>query len=451
MTFVKVIAVIGMSVTLGSCTSSDSNNASSTPSLAGACKNATVGASSSLVTTSTTNVIPVYIADTGTTGSVGYTNEPLVSVTICSPNHTSPSQCQTISNILLDTGSFGLRVFNSALNSNVALSQVTTVLNGQSYNVAQCAVFGSGADWGAVKKADVILGSQTAANISVHVIDSTFASMPTSCSSLSPDTDPCTAGFNGILGVGPFSYDCGADCASTNVSVNPGMYFACSGSSCDDVYAGACSGGECAVPISTAQQVVNPVAMLGSGFNNGISLMLPAIPLSGASQVSGSMTIGIGTTAANTPASSVVIYPADSNGLSDQNGIDFETVFSGTTYGLSSNKSQAFLDSGSNGLFFPNTPNFALCSDGTFYCPASATNLSATIAGFGGSPQIATSFTVQNIYMNTNSADRTMAGQQSSVFDWGLPFFFGRTVFVGIDGAAATFNSGSATGPYWAF
>src|SRR3569832_1654003 len=42
----------------------------------------------------------------------GVVNQPCVSVTVCLPTTT---QCQTISDILLDTGSVGLRIFRSVL------------------------------------------------------------------------------------------------------------------------------------------------------------------------------------------------------------------------------------------------------------------------------------------------------------------------------------------------
>ena len=78
-------------------------------------------------------------------------------------------------------------------------------------NLGECMQFGTGADWGAVEKADVLLGNQTALNVPIQVIDYNFAQIPSGCAALCPDTDPCTSGFNGILGVGVFSQDCGND------------------------------------------------------------------------------------------------------------------------------------------------------------------------------------------------------------------------------------------------
>ena len=38
-------------------------------------------------------------------------------------------------------------------------------------------------------------------------------------------------------------------------------------------------------------------------------------------------------------------------------------------------------------------------------------------------------------------------GSQPGFFDWGLPFFYGRTVFTAIEGAATP----GGAGPYWAY
>jgi hypothetical protein len=189
-------------------------------------------ASGPTIPTSSTNSIPLYIADSSTTGSNGYQNEPLVSVTICTPNHTSASQCQVVSNILLDTGSSGLRIFGSAIGSNVQLNQETISTPDGTKNLAECALFGTGADWGPVQTGDLIFGNQTANNIPIHIINYNFPGMPDFCAQQQPDQDPCDAGYNGILGVAPFVADCGAGCASTNDQVNEGIYLGCDGNGC---------------------------------------------------------------------------------------------------------------------------------------------------------------------------------------------------------------------------
>ena len=458
----------GLAITIfatlnGSCSSkSTPSPAGSAPTAPSSCTTATQGASGSVLTTSTTNVIPLYIADPATTGSIGYSNEPLVSVTICSPNHGSdPSKCQTISNILLDTGSYGLRVFSSVIAGNVSLAQQTISYQGETLKLAECMEFGTGADWGPIQNADVVLGNQTATNIPIQVIDSTFGSMPQECAALSPDTNPCSpdAGFNGILGVGVFAQDCGDDCATTDSTLYIGQYLGCNSTQCFN------AGQDGTVmPVPLPQQVVNPVAALSSNnFNNGISIHLPAIGPSGATSVSGSMTIGIGAAASNSPSGSVGVYPADPYGTTDGMGANFLTIFNGDTFGTTTSSGQAFLDSGSNAFYIPTASGLSLCPDtADFFCPSSAQNLSATALGFSGTtgapgtPSVVVNFSIANTdaLSNTgNSAFNNIGGPAGAIagFDWGLPFFFGRTVYVGIQDKQATINSATKTGPYWAF
>jgi hypothetical protein len=429
------------------------------------CASATLSPAPGLLTTSATNVIPLYIADPATTGGNAYSNEPLVSVTICTPNHTLASQCQTISNILLDTGSFGLRVFGSAIANNVNLAQQTIVVSSSTFNLAECQLFGSGADWGSVRNADVVMGSQTASNIPIQVIDIKYGFLPSGCSQYSPDTDPCSSGYNGILGVGIFVQDCGLDCTSTSTGTNGGQYYGCDNSGCYDAYR---SGGTTyAVPVALAQQVANPVASFAAGYNNGVSVSLPYVGASGASAVSGSMTVGIGTIAGNAPSSGVSYYAADGAGMTDGNGSDFQTTFvsAGTAIGGSarSGVNQAFIDSGSNNYYFPQIPSLPLCGDypgDPFFCPAATQALQASIQPYlGGSPSASFAFSIANndALANTcNSAFANAGAANSTEFVWGLPFFYNQTIYVGIDGASAAWASSSgqsmpATGPFWAF
>src|SRR5262249_6152831 len=109
----------------------------------------------------------------------------------------------------------------------------------------------------------------------------------------------------------------------------------------------------------------------------------------------------------------------------------------------------SFIDSGSNALFFPSS--LPTCSDGSgFYCPGSATQGSATLQGetsvthsgstvTGGTPagdRIPINFTVDNEQTLQQSFGMDAAvpnlagGGMTDGFDWGLPFFFGRTVFI---------------------
>ena len=128
-----------------------------------------------------------------------YPNKPCVSVTVCTPG---TSTCQTINDILLDTGSYGLRIFNQVL--TVPLTQVTV----PSGNLANCVQYVDGsADWGPVQSADVVLGGEPAVTVPIQVINASFGTVPAACGT--PDASPAVAGFNGILGVGLFAEDCG--------------------------------------------------------------------------------------------------------------------------------------------------------------------------------------------------------------------------------------------------
>src|SRR5512135_1313922 len=166
--------------------------------------------------------------------SSGYLNKPCVSVTVCTPG---TSNCQTINDVLLDTGSSGLRIFKEAL--NVSLTQV----NSGPSQLAECIQFGDGAsDWGPIQMASVILGNEPAVQVPIQVIDNTFGVLSSACRNA--DGNPSDAGFNGILGVGLFAQDCGGMCTS---SANNGIYSACNG--------GVCNG--TTVPVTS--QVQNPV------------------------------------------------------------------------------------------------------------------------------------------------------------------------------------------------
>src|SRR5262249_34260802 len=112
---------------------------------------------------SATNVVPIVVG-------CAYINEPCVAVKFCV---SGSSTCTTIDHVLLDTGSYGLRVFSSAL-GGLNLSQTVSGL-------AEVAAYADGScDWGPVEVADVYLGGQMASSVPIHVIDPSYGSIPTS-------------------------------------------------------------------------------------------------------------------------------------------------------------------------------------------------------------------------------------------------------------------------------
>lgn len=249
-----------------------------------------------------------------------YANGLFTNLTVCVPGS---SDCQTITGILVDTGSYGLRLLSSAAGGALTLPLPTqTVSSGNS--VGECASFVSGYTWGPVKAADITISGENASDVPVQVIDPTFSSVPSGCANSGVPADDTIQklGANGILGVGPYAQDCGGACTQTG-SGNPGLYYGCASGSCQ------------VIAESLTQQVQNPVALFTTD-SNGVIIELPALSGSAAS-MSGSMIFGIGTQA-NNALGSAAIFPLNSTG-------EFNTTFKGKTY-------PAFVDSGSNALFF---------------------------------------------------------------------------------------------------
>ena len=348
-------------------------------------------------------------------------NEAFTSVTVCAPGSTT--NCQTISGILVDTGSPGLRILSSAL--TISLPQQT----GAGGNpVVECLPFVDGFTWGPVQTADMTIAGEQAKNLPIQVIGSaTFTNIPTSCSSNGTEEDDLKSlGANGILGVGTFAQDCGDACTVTG-SNNPGLYYTCSSSGCQ------------VTTESLANQVANPVPFFATD-NNGVLIELPAV--TGAeTSVNGSLIFGIGTQSNNALGSATVYTLDPSTG-------NITTRFNNTTF-----TNASFLDTGSNAIYFLDTATTSLptCTDLTFwYCPTSTQTLSATNQGANGA-SASFQFTVANADTLTSNVTvavaNGLAGPNAGTFDWGLPFFFGRPVFTAIENQ----NTPGGLGPYWAY
>ena len=345
------------------------------------------------------------------------------SVTICVPGSTT--QCQTIDGLQVDTGSNGLRILAAAVTL-----PLTQQKDSSGNNIAECEEFADGETWGPVEVADVTIAGEKASSLPIQIIGGTAGNVsttaPTSCSNLGPiEDDVNSLEANGILGVGNFIQDCGEACAITGPQ-NAGLYYTCPTTLCE-VFA---------EPV--ANQVANPVPFFATD-NNGVIIQLPSLSAP-ATTLTGSMIFGIGTQS-NNALGSQTIYTLDLNTGT------ISTTFKGTTY-----TDAAFLDSGSNGLYFldASTTGLPVCTDLNFlYCPTSTQNLAATNIGANGATGTV-NFSIGNgdtLTNNNDSAIPNLGGPNPQTIDWGLPFFFGRTVYVAIDGKSTS----GGTGPYWAY
>ncbi len=346
-------------------------------------------------------------------------NTLYASVTLCTPG---TSTCQTVDDVLVDTGSTGLRVLATEV-SRLSLPRVNEPISGEALRRCQRFIDGT-ATWGSVVSADVQLGSRRSAALPVHLIgDAAAGTAPSSCTTGATVSTVANLRARGILGVSSLLQDCGATCA---VVARSGNYYIC------PVRSGIPVCEPAAVPLS--RQVTNPIAAM-SVDNNGLVLKLPAIPAAGARSVTGSLFFGVDTQA-NNALGSAQLYTLDSNNT-------FLITYGGAT-------DIGFIDSGSNGIFFDS--NIPLCPDGVFYCPSTTRTETVEIRGLNNR-RVSVTFNVANAQQLINSGAlalsnlaATFDGGTQGPVDLGLPFFFGRSVFVLLDQRTVAGTTGPAVG-----
>jgi Protein of unknown function (DUF3443) len=413
----------------------------------------TAGAGTTSVTPqSGSNVMPVILG--------GYGNEPTVSVTICA--HGSTTNCQTISNLLIDSGSTGLRVFSSALTASF--------VSGLTGTTGECYTYVDGTiDWGVVKTADVILGGETASNVPFQIISNNgaygdggascyaddlafyvsqgFLPSNSGCSVANQATqaaqdegcpffDSPGTGYNGLIGVNFLAQDCGTGCATV---ADNDLYYSCSGTTCTSS------------TMAVASQVSNPISYLPVD-NNGITFEFPNATVG--NNLTGYAILGIGTESNNMPSEATTLT-ADPN-ESDTGYTDIQAQWQAQTI-------YAFLDTGSNTYNFPysnttstvvaNYPIMPTDPNTDAFTPSATETFTVTNIGFNGA-QLGTGLSIENVEANFNTYNVVnyigivdQNGPIDGQFDWGFPFFLGRTVYVGLEGKTSSLGSGL----YWAY
>jgi hypothetical protein len=364
------------------------------------------------------NEMPIWVG-----GADREPNVPFVSVTVCVPG---TSECQTIDHIVLDSGSSGLRLFSSVVSLNLAVEKAS--LAGVQAPVAECMLFGGGNSfWGPVVIADVVLGGETAPRVPIQLWDNAYGSKPGDC--FAPITEPSGFGTNGVLGISPAQMDCSRESCS---DLGGSTYYTC------DVF-GSCSPAQ----LPRAKHIPNPVSLLKND-NNGVVVSFPALPAGADVSASGTLFLGIGTHANNRVKKGTHVLHSTYDG-------EFKALIEDQIY-------MARLDTGTPSWNMPSGLDVPGCrgveASNHYLCPDSSVTFAATVQGIDHVGGTSFSFQIGNAeqqytlgHFAADDYGQSWGGLLSSNMLFGMPFFYGKTVYFGIAGRSTPVGRG----PFEAF
>ena len=190
-------------------------------------------------------------------------NRLLVTITVCRPGTT---ECAAIDNVMVDTGSTGLRLESFAVPRWL---HFPAFAGPNRRAMAECVRFVGSSGWGALYRADVHIGGLTASDLPIQVFEDDARLRPADC-----ERSAGQPTSNGTLGVSTQLTDCLGTCNQSQS--RPQMY------DCDEA--------KCLPlrdPIDSAYRLPNPVGRLDDGRINGLIFDLPSPPLGGTDAVRG--------------------------------------------------------------------------------------------------------------------------------------------------------------------
>jgi hypothetical protein len=354
------------------------------------------------------NVVPLTVK----TPHAGF-NRMVVTVTLCEPG---TARCATIDDVMVDTGSTGLRLEASAVPSWLRLPAFT---GAGDRPLAECLRFIHDDAWGPLVRADLHIGGMTATDLPIQIIADDDRPRPGAC-----PTSTVKPTSNGTLGVGPNLFDCRGTCEQNPRS--PGVFVKAD----DFVHEGSADEGGAWSPVQgevpPASRLPNPVSRFPD-HANGVVIELPRSPAGGTDVLVGSLTFGVGT-AANNRLGGAGIIRLDGRGR-------FTTMLGGVAY------PDSYIDSGTETNILSDDSLPRCAGMDWAYCPVPDRTVDATIVGADGA-RMSIAFTVGDYRA---ARDRSagawdgfaeVAEPSSRAFVWGAPLFFGRRVFVVQEGVA---------------
>ena len=342
-------------------------------------------------------------------------NRMTVSVTLCEPG---TEHCATIDDVMVDTGSTGLRLEASAVPSTLDLPAFVGV---DGKPLAECLRFVHDDAWGPLHRADVRIGGMSAKDIPVQVIADDLRLKPAGC-----PTSTAMPTSNGTLGIGQHLLDCRGAC--TQREDLPGVFIQ------DD---GVWLPVHGSVP--SEDRLPNPVSRFPQ-HGNGVVIDIPASPDIGADKIVGTLTFGVGTVVNNQPGAHIIHL--DANGL-------FTTRYGGADYPAS------YIDSGTETNILADEALPRCVGMEWAFCVSPVRALTTTLVGTDGA-EVQVPFRVGDYrdalkgHVGAWDGFAEVAEPSSKAFVWGAPFFIGRRVALVFEGMTAGGLDGPR-GPLYAF
>ena len=342
-------------------------------------------------------------------------NRMVVQVTVCVPGSRN---CTTIDDVMVDTGSTGLRLDASVVPSWLRLPPV---LGPHRRPMAECLRFLADDAWGPLARADVLIGGLTASGLPIQIIETAAPEQPASCprSEVAPTS-------NGTLGVGSHLTDCQGDCRQSKADP---MYFECGTERCEPLDG----------LVAKAYRLPNPVTFF-DGHDNGIVFDLPDVTGAGARESVGTLTFGVGSDDGDRFRSAAILRL-------DERG-HFTIVYAGSAY------PESYIDSGTETWIVPDVTLSRCPGMPWAFCVAPAATREAVAIGRDGARtvlpfRVGDYRQIRHQGFGASGEIAVAARPQSSAFVWGAPFFIGRRIAVVLEGRRVPGNT-NLDGPFYA-